>query len=136
MLPAGADKGARLFIRIAGHLNARATQQLVADNLHPFSHLRGKDGRFPSVWTHRPWKVYLDDYDDVERAIRYVEDNPLKERKRPQHGSFVTPWKRPSDAPQAVAPGLADPLAGRFAMRAPKQPASGSAKHPADKHYH
>src|SRR5437868_1302031 len=37
--------------RIIGHLKARATQQLVAEGLHPFARLI-TNGRFPSVWAH------------------------------------------------------------------------------------
>lgn len=116
--------------RIAGHLKARATQQLVADDLHPFAHLRAKDGRFPSVWTHRAWKVYLNDYDDIERSIRYVENNPIKEGRPAQRWLFVTRSTRPPHAPTLVDASLADPLAGRFPMRdrASARPASGSAK--------
>lgn len=108
---------AQLAERIAGHLKARATQELVAQNSHPFVQYRGTDGRFPSVWTHRPWKVYLNSYADIERSVKYVEDNPLKERKPRQRWSFVTQWKRPANAPMLVAPRLADPLAGRFPRR-------------------
>jgi hypothetical protein len=90
---------------------------LVAHNLHPFVQFRGKDGRFPSVWTQRPWKVYLNSYDDIERAVRYVGNNPIKAGKRKQTWSFVTEWKRPSYAPRLVAPSLADPLAGCFPAR-------------------
>src|SRR5665213_545851 len=70
--------------RIAGHLKARATQALVDDELHPFVQYRGEDGRFPSVWGRRAWKVFLNDGDAIVRAVRYVEDNPLKENKRKQ----------------------------------------------------
>lgn len=77
--------------KIIGHLKARATQQLVANGLHPFSHLKGPDGRFPSVWADRSWKVFLDTGGDIERAIRYVEENPMKEGKKAQHWSFAEP---------------------------------------------
>ncbi|HUB27746.1 MAG TPA: hypothetical protein VL992_20140, partial [Tepidisphaeraceae bacterium] len=76
--------------RMIGHLKARATQQLVADGLHPFAQYRAPDGRFPSVWTHRAWKVFLSTPQDVARAIRYVEDNPPKDGKSAQRWSFVT----------------------------------------------
>lgn len=76
--------------RIAGHLKARATQALVADGVHPFVEHRGPDGRFPSVWARRAWKVFLDTPEAIARAVRYVQENPLKENKRPQAWSFVT----------------------------------------------
>jgi REP element-mobilizing transposase RayT len=75
--------------KILGHLKSRATQQLVAEGLHPFAHLARADERFPSVWADRSWKVFLDSDDDVARAIEYVRSNPLKEGLKEQHWSFV-----------------------------------------------
>jgi REP element-mobilizing transposase RayT len=75
--------------RIVGHFKSRATQALEEAGLHPFVEHRAKDGRFPSVWTHRGWKVFLDSDEDVMRAIKYVEDNPTKDGLREQHWSFV-----------------------------------------------
>jgi REP element-mobilizing transposase RayT len=70
--------------RMIGHFKARATQQLMQDGRHPFVEYRRPDGRVPSVWARRGWKVYLDSVEDIRRAIPYVEDNPLKEGKRRQ----------------------------------------------------
>jgi REP element-mobilizing transposase RayT len=78
--------------RVVGHLKARATQQLVIDGLHPFAHLASPNGRFPSVWARRAWKVFLDSTEDIERAIPYVENNPIKDGLPAQHWSFVTPY--------------------------------------------
>jgi REP element-mobilizing transposase RayT len=78
--------------RIIGHLKARGTQSLVEAGLHPFYQYRDRDGRFPSAWTHRGWKVFLDSNADIERAIQYVEENPIKAGLRPQTWKFVTPW--------------------------------------------
>jgi REP element-mobilizing transposase RayT len=75
--------------RIIGHLKTRATQQLVAEGLHPFAQFV-KNGRFPSVWAHRAWKVFLDNEDDVERAIDYVNQNPIKVRMKAQNWNFVS----------------------------------------------
>ena len=36
------------------------------------------------VWGEHGWNIYLDEPPDVWRAIRYVEQNPLKEGKRLQ----------------------------------------------------
>jgi REP element-mobilizing transposase RayT len=87
------ERHERLAERIIGHLKARATQQLLAANLHPFADYRDADARVPSVWAGHGWKVFLDSVEDIERAIRYVEDNPLKEGKRKQVWSFVTPFQ-------------------------------------------
>ena len=77
---------------IIGHLKARATQQLVEEGLHPFVQFRDDKGRFPSVWAHRTWKVFLDSQDDITRSIQYVKDNPVKEGKKPQNWSFVAKY--------------------------------------------
>jgi REP element-mobilizing transposase RayT len=72
-------------------LRQAATRQLVQDGLHPFSSLRRENNRLPSVWAHDFWKTFLYEEDDVRRAVAYVEENPAKEGKRPQHWWFVTP---------------------------------------------
>jgi hypothetical protein len=46
----------------------------------------------PRCWAARGWKVFLDSDEAIRRAIRYVEQNPLKEGKRPQRWHFVTPY--------------------------------------------
>jgi REP element-mobilizing transposase RayT len=89
---------------IIGHLKGRATQQLLAEGLHPLAAYRQWDGAIPSPWARRGWSVFLHSDRDVRRAIRYVEDNPLKEGKDRQHWSFVVPFvpstpSRASDAP-------------------------------------
>ncbi|QNN21950.1 hypothetical protein HED60_06590 [Planctomycetales bacterium ZRK34] len=69
----------RTVERIVGHLKGRATQALV-------------DADWPKgrpVWAERCWKVFLDDDRDVHRAIDYVNQNPIKERKPPQTWSFI-----------------------------------------------
>jgi REP element-mobilizing transposase RayT len=79
--------------RVAGHLKAEATRQLEADGLHPFHGQRRRNGTRPSPWAERCWKVYMDNLGHVRGAIRYVEENPLKEGKRRQHWSFVRAWQ-------------------------------------------
>jgi len=46
----------------------------------------------PSPWARGMWKVYLNDTADIRRAIRYVEQNPVKAGLRPQRWSCVTPY--------------------------------------------
>jgi REP element-mobilizing transposase RayT len=75
--------------RIIGHLKARAAQSLSDGGLHPFSHLSDAEGRFPSVWAHRGWKVFLDHEDGIPPAIDYVESNPGKSGLPRQHWDFV-----------------------------------------------
>jgi REP element-mobilizing transposase RayT len=76
---------------VVGHLKREASLALLREDLHPFQAERRKDGTLPSCWAENSWRVYLDDVEDVLRAIRYVERNPLKEGKRRQKWSFVRP---------------------------------------------
>jgi hypothetical protein len=74
---------------LAGLLKGGATKSLLAAGLHPLPCVGGKPR--PSPWERGSWRVYLDCEDEVRRAVRYVEDNPVKEGKRPQRWSFVRP---------------------------------------------
>jgi REP element-mobilizing transposase RayT len=78
--------------RVIGHLKARATQQLIADELHPLIKYREPNGNTPSPWARKGWVVYIFSAAHLRRAIRYVEENPLKENKPRQRWSFVTPY--------------------------------------------
>lgn len=79
--------------RIVGHFKARATQQLAMDRLHPLSEYRQADGTVPSPWASKGWAVYIFSEQHLREAIRYVEDNPLKEGKRRQKWSFVRAYR-------------------------------------------
>jgi REP element-mobilizing transposase RayT len=72
-------------------LKAEATSQLIRDGLHPLASWPLEDS-LPSPWAHRRWKVFLDNDETIRRAIRYVEDNPLKEGKPKQYWKFVSPF--------------------------------------------
>jgi REP element-mobilizing transposase RayT len=78
--------------RIVGQFKADATKRLVEVDKHPFHGLADKNGLVPMCWAKRAWKVFLDSEEDIVRAIRYVEANPLKEGKRPQRWKFVVPF--------------------------------------------
>ncbi len=73
-------------------LRQSATQKLLEDGLHPFADQRAEHGRLPSVRAQDFRKVFLFTTEDVHREIRYVENNPAKDGKRPQHWSFVIPY--------------------------------------------
>lgn len=75
----------RLVIQLKGD----ATQQLEREGIHPLARWKREGDRVPKCWVRGQWKVFLDP-EDVPRAIQYVEDNPLKEHKRPQRWTFVT----------------------------------------------
>jgi hypothetical protein len=77
----------RLVIQLKGD----ATQRLEREGIHPLAPWKLEGRRVPKCWARGQWKVFLDP-DDVPRAIRYVEDNPLKERKKRQNWSFVSAY--------------------------------------------
>jgi REP element-mobilizing transposase RayT len=93
--------------QVANLLKGDATRQLSAEGLHPLAAWKLADGRPPCCWARKEWKVFLDDEADILRAIRYVEQNPLKEGKPPQTWRFVTPTRSAetpfSGEPQATA---------------------------------
>ena len=78
--------------QIVNRLKGAATEALVDAGLHPFQPLKRPDGRVPKCWARGAWKVFLNTHEAVLRAIRYVEDNPLKEGKPAQRWSFLTPY--------------------------------------------
>ena len=75
--------------KVVGQLKGEATKQLKRDGLHPFAHIASG----PSPWVRRGWNVFLNTDEEVRRAICYVEENPIKEGKPPQHWSFVIPFE-------------------------------------------
>jgi REP element-mobilizing transposase RayT len=78
--------------QIANLLKGEATKQLTTESLHPQARYRQANGKLPSMWAERQWKVYLDNEAAIENAIRYVEENPVKEGKPRQRWSFVAPF--------------------------------------------
>jgi REP element-mobilizing transposase RayT len=96
--------GPRRIRQIVGHLRSRAThvlrQQQLWDDDRP-------------LWGEHGWNVYLESVAAVERAIRYVYNNPLKEGKKRQNWSFVVPFVERAAVEIAVDVG---------AMRAAKPP--------------
>src|SRR6266404_870865 len=73
-------------------LKGRATEQLVGENRHPFPSQLGI-GPPPKCFARSEWKVYLESDADIQRGIRYVEENPEKEGMPRQTWPFVTPFK-------------------------------------------
>jgi REP element-mobilizing transposase RayT len=78
--------------RITSHLKSFSTRQLRADGLHPFERFARADGSVPEAWGEGLWKVFLFTPQDVERAIRYVEDNPVRDGFSPQEWDYVVPY--------------------------------------------
>lgn len=81
--------GERNIDRVVVQLKGDATQRLKAEELYPFQGMLTSQRRTPACWARRYWKVFLQDHAHVRAAIRYVEQNPLKEGKPRQHWSFV-----------------------------------------------
>jgi len=71
--------------QLAIQLKGAATRQLSRAGIHPFA----AEGRPAKCFARGAWKVFLDTEEDVRRAIRYVDDNPVKEGRSPQRWDFV-----------------------------------------------
>ena len=76
----------------ANLLKGAATTELSRRGLHPFAGRPFANGKLPTPWTRKEWSCFLDDDAAIRRAIAYVETNPVKDGKRPQRWSFVTPY--------------------------------------------
>ncbi|MHB8866380.1 MAG: transposase, partial [Pirellulaceae bacterium] len=77
----------------ANLLKGAAQTHLVAAGLHPLAVYRMPSGRVPSMWADKRWKVYLDSEEAMENAIRYVNENPMREGNPRQTRSFVRPFE-------------------------------------------
>ena len=42
-------------------------------------------------WAKGAWKVFIEDEETIASAARYIEMNPIKAGREPQHWDFVTP---------------------------------------------
>ena len=73
-------------------LKGTATKQLIHEGNHPMAGY-AKNGEHPSqMWARGFWKVYLDSDTQIENAIAYVLDNPIKEGKPLQDWKWITPY--------------------------------------------
>jgi REP element-mobilizing transposase RayT len=77
---------------IVNLLKGAATRELREQKMHPFERFASSNGKVPMCWARKLWKVFLDSDEDIRRAIKYVENNPVKEGKRRQRWSFVKPY--------------------------------------------
>jgi REP element-mobilizing transposase RayT len=69
-------------------LKGAATKKLTDEGIHPCAELTRANQRPPKCFGRGEWSVYLDP-PDVARAVKYVEDNPMKEGKPRQRSRFV-----------------------------------------------
>jgi REP element-mobilizing transposase RayT len=68
-------------------LKSAAIRRLMEEGIHPFQ----CDGTPPKCFAIGEWKVFLDSTEDIERAVQYVENNPIKDGLPRQRWPFVTP---------------------------------------------
>ena len=81
---------ARPVGRIVSHLKSRAMHQLHAEGL--IGSDNPPEPNVCSIWARGHWCVFLNSEADLGCAVRYVENNPIKDGLRPQNWSFVTPF--------------------------------------------
>ncbi|MFK7788876.1 MAG: hypothetical protein AB8C95_05190, partial [Phycisphaeraceae bacterium] len=79
--------------QMSSHLKAKATQALSDTKLHPMAAYQSPAGRIPSPWARKYWCPFVDSERQMETAIRYVENNPIKAGLKPQRWSFVKPYR-------------------------------------------
>jgi len=82
-------RSAKPIERVADQIKSRATHHLNQAGLHPMPET---NGRRPSPWARNSWQVYLNNPDDIQRAVRYVEQNPIKAGLKPQRYPWVTTY--------------------------------------------
>jgi REP element-mobilizing transposase RayT len=73
-------------------LKRASTRGLNAQGLHPFKNSPRSNGKLPSPWAEGGWKVFLDTSEEMQRAIQYVEQNPIRSVLKAQHWPFVVPF--------------------------------------------
>ncbi|HLN31859.1 MAG TPA: hypothetical protein VK395_29280 [Gemmataceae bacterium] len=78
---------------VANLLKGAATKQFIRETLHPLESSASDNQRPHSPWAQGQWKVFLDDEEAIDNAIRYVEQNPSKEGKPAQRWEFVQPFR-------------------------------------------
>ena len=75
--------------QLVNQLKGAATRRLIEEGVHPFAPHQSDMHRPPKVFARGLWKVFLDSAADIERAIRYVENNPLREGLPRERWPFV-----------------------------------------------
>jgi len=78
--------------QVMNQFKGRASQQMVALEIHPFQKDQDVRGERPTCWARKGWNVFLDSHSGMRKAIEYVEENPSKEGKRRQTWSFIQPY--------------------------------------------
>jgi len=92
--------------QVVSLLKGASTRRMVHENIHPMKSLSTRVGGTPKAWARGHWKVFqawarghwkvfLNNPRDVHRAIRYVEQNSMREDLGPQRWSFVSEYEPP-----------------------------------------
>ena len=68
------------------------TRGLNVEGLHPMHEYSRANGRLPSPWGARGWKVMLFTPQEMRARIRYVEKNPILAGFKARRWSFVVPY--------------------------------------------
>jgi len=76
--------------QVTNLLKGAATRALRDCGMHPMQDQVRPGENVPSPWATGLWKVFLFSDSDIRRAVKYVENNPLRERKKKQNWKFVT----------------------------------------------
>ncbi|HEX5472700.1 MAG TPA: hypothetical protein VFW73_12490, partial [Lacipirellulaceae bacterium] len=74
-------------------LKRAGTRGMNDEGLHPLRKYPRANGRLPSPWAARGWKVMLYSAGQMRERIQYVEDNPLEAGLKAQRWGFVVRYE-------------------------------------------
>jgi hypothetical protein len=74
--------------RLTIQLKSAATKQMLAEKCHPFGSYVEQGRKLPKCFVRGQWSRFLVP-EDVAGAIKYVEDNPVRQGLQPQQWRFV-----------------------------------------------
>jgi REP element-mobilizing transposase RayT len=83
------DRHERSIEQIATHLKSKATMSLTRAGKHPLQQYRNNKGAIPTPWASGIWSVFINNEEQLRRAIRYVERHPMKEGLAPKSYPFL-----------------------------------------------
>ena len=86
-------RNSRHIDEIAAHLKSKATRQMTAEAIHPLASFTSATGRMPSPWSRNYWCPFIRDETQMQRVIRYVQDNPINAGLPAQHWNSVVPYE-------------------------------------------
>ena len=77
--------------KLADQFKARATMFLNQQDLHPCE--ADVKGKRPTPWAQDCWSVFFNTDASTQRAIHYVQQNPIKAGYKPQQYSWIKPFE-------------------------------------------